>query len=310
MTIRSLRAGRRAVAAGVLLVTAVLGAGWASRRPASEAAAAVEHDPAALERARRLVDRIGAGRARVIDVFSGPDSLAGVVVEADGNRFIGWLTPHGDNLIVGALFDAAGHNRSQTELASRGLAPAGFTPDAGRTQRPAVAPPKPVLGGADLQRALAQSAGFVEGDSGPIVSAFIDLNCTFCARLYDLSRAPIGRGRLRIRWIPVAVIGADSLERAAALLQARDRPRALAAAHQHQLALVAAPPPLREAIAANNALLSTLTSGRPATPVLLVQRADGSYAATAGVPDDLTAFAGLSTSTLPAAGPDADPGGS
>ena len=141
-------------------------------------------------------------------------------------------------------------------------------------------------GGPQLERALARSASFIEGDAGPLVSIFIDPDCGFCARLYADSRRSISRGRLRVRWIPVAVLGPDSLAKAGALLEARD-PRHLPRPPSASSSSL----PTRVAIEANNTLLSALTSGHPATPVLLMQRADGQFVARLGLPDDLDAFA-------------------
>ena len=157
-------------------------------------------------------------------------------------------------------------------------------------------PARPPLTAAALRRALGRSASFVEGRGGPLVSAFIDLDCAFCARLYDESRPLVDAGTLRVRWIPVALIGRSSLGFAAAILLAADRPHALAAAQRGSLAPIVPPGPLREAIAANNALLSVLASGLPATPLLLAERADGSFMAHLGLPPDLRSFAAAAAS--------------
>jgi thiol:disulfide interchange protein DsbG len=125
-----------------------------------------------------------------------------------------------------------------------------------------------------------------------VLTAFVDMNCTYCSELYARSRALIGTGQMRVRWIPVAVIHPDSMARAAALLQARDPVRALAAAHAKVLPDLRPPnPALQAEIAANNALLSAVTDGHAMTPMLLVQRDDGSFAANAGLPADLAQFA-------------------
>jgi len=263
----------------------------------------------ALDRARRVVERISADRARVDEVFAGPDDLTGVVVGVDGGHFIGWLAPRSGLLMVGALFDGDGNNLTQRAMLARAYAvPA---QDAATT---AADPPAPGLaaagtalhganskGGtsrgtaltnAQLARALAQSAAFVEGDGGPVVTAFIDMSCPFCAALYAKSRGLVGGGRARMRWIPVAVIGPDSMSRAAAVLRSPDPIHALAAGYARAPADPRPPSAqLQARIAANSALLSTVTDGRAMTPLLLVQRVDGSFSASAGMPADLLAFA-------------------
>ncbi len=271
---------------------------------------------AARERARSIVRRISADRAQVVDAFAGPDALTGVVVEVDGARFVAWLTPGGQHLIVGALFDAEGSNLTRRQMLERGYAApiaaadpgAADAPDAALNRgvgsaasaQPSVAPQRLALTNGQLARALVQSAGFIEGDAGPVVFAFVDMNCGFCGRLYDQSRSLVGRGSARVRWIPVAVIGLDSMARAAAVLQSPDSVRALAAMHAHALAGVSPTGELQGAILANNALLSAITSGRSVTPMLLIQRGDGSFSASAGLPESLADFVAGANQPLPA----------
>lgn len=141
-------------------------------------------------------------------------------------------------------------------------------------------------------QALERSASFVEGNAGPLVVAFIDLDCPYCSQLWRRLRAPLAAGGLRVRWIPVAVADPDSAVRAATLLQADD-PVAALAAHQGRAGGLE-PDRLvirsTEDIAANNALLATLSDGRPATPLLVSRAADGRSQKVVGLPADLPAF--------------------
>lgn len=142
-------------------------------------------------------------------------------------------------------------------------------------------------------RALETSASFVEGHAGPVVAAFIDLDCGYCSLLWRRLRAPLATGRVRVRWIPVAILSPDRAGRAAALLQATD-PVAALAAHESRARAAAVLPPssafIADDIAANNALLAALTHGRPATPLLMSRGADLAPRAMPGVPQDLDAL--------------------
>lgn len=141
-------------------------------------------------------------------------------------------------------------------------------------------------------RALEASASFVEGHAGPIVVAFIDLDCAFCAQLWRRLRAPVAAGRIRVRWIPVAVVQPAGAWRAAALLRAAD-PVAALAAHADRMHAAAPAPAIAPApgddIAANNALLAVVTGGRPATPVLMWRVADLTLRLSPGLPQELAA---------------------
>jgi thiol:disulfide interchange protein DsbG len=141
-------------------------------------------------------------------------------------------------------------------------------------------------------RAFEKSAGFVEGSAGPVVTAFVDLNCVYCSRLWRQLRAPIASGQLRVRWVPVAVIAPDSEGLAAALLQHPD-PVAALAAHEsgtQRLAVAPASAATADGIAANNALLDIVTNRRPATPVLVARGADQQPQVAVGLPPDLAVF--------------------
>lgn len=145
-------------------------------------------------------------------------------------------------------------------------------------------------------RAIESSASFVEGHAGPVVAAFIDLDCGYCSQLWRRVRAPLAAGRLRMRWIPVAVLAPDGRARAAALLHAAD-PVAALAAHESRTGPLLQPP-LRlphaaatsEDIAANNALLAVLTEGRLATPLLVARAADRAPRLMVGLSADLPTF--------------------
>ncbi len=65
--------------------------------------------------------------------------------------------------------------------------------------------------------------------SGPrVVDVFFDPNCPYCHELYEDLRPWAGKQGLQLRWIPVAVLAPSSEGKAAAMLQAADRARALA----------------------------------------------------------------------------------
>jgi len=159
------------------------------------------------------------------------------------------------------------------------------------TLRPAEARPGSTV--AVSWHVVETSASFVEGHAGPVVAAFIDPDCGYCSQLWRRVRAPLAAGRLRMRWIPVAVLAPDGLQRAAALLLAADPVAALAA---HEIRSGASPPPMPnigamvDAVAANNALLDALTGGRPATPLLVARGAGHVPRLTIGLPADLAAF--------------------
>jgi len=76
---------------------------------------------------------------------------------------------------------------------------------------------------ADTVLADAPKATWIaDGDGGRVVYVFFDPNCPSCALLYRNLRTLIEPQDLQVRWIPVAVVNATSLGKAAAMLQAKD----------------------------------------------------------------------------------------
>lgn len=81
---------------------------------------------------------------------------------------------------------------------------------------------------ADTVLAGAPKATWIaDGQGARVVYIFFDPNCPSCQLLYKNLRSFIGSHDLQLRWIPVAVVDATSLGKAAAILQAPDPPAAL-----------------------------------------------------------------------------------
>ncbi len=74
---------------------------------------------------------------------------------------------------------------------------------------------------------LPKATWIAEGKGQRVVYIFIDANCPSCSLLYRNLRPLIEPLDLQIRWVPVAVVNATSLGKAAAILQAPDRLAAL-----------------------------------------------------------------------------------
>lgn len=236
-----------------------------------------------LQRARSLLAGIPMqSSASVRDVFESSTGMTGMVIETPQGPLVAWMPEQHEVLIIGAVFDRSGRNLSQQTMIERGFAAAADTPMASR-------------GSADadgkLLRSLQSAAGTTEGRSGPLVFAFVDPKCVYCSHLWRLARQPIAEGRIRVRWLPVGVLGEASLQLAGAVLQAPDPLAALNRLEAGQGAAVA--PPIsaatREALLANEALLRLLTAGRVVTPLLVARGAQGPIVSP-GLPPDLSAW--------------------
>jgi thiol:disulfide interchange protein DsbG len=236
-----------------------------------------------LSRARALLAGIPTqSSASVRQVFASTTGMTGLIVDTPQGPLVAWMPDTHEVLIVGAVFDRSGRNITQEQMLERGFATAADAPHSAR-------------GRADtderLFATLQAAPGVTEGRGGPLVIAFIDPKCAYCNQLWRLTRQPIAEARLRVRWLPVAVLGDDSSRIAAAVLQS---PQPLAVLAQHELGAqpllpVAATEATREALLANEALLRLLAAGRTVTPVLVARGAQGPLVSP-GVPPDLGAW--------------------
>lgn len=83
---------------------------------------------------------------------------------------------------------------------------------------------------ASLKTALTQAARatfITQGRGRHIVYVFFDANCGYCPLLYRNLQPLIEPNDLQLRWIPVAIVDATSLGKAAAILEADDPVAAL-----------------------------------------------------------------------------------
>jgi thiol:disulfide interchange protein DsbG len=203
---------------------------------------------------------------------------AAIAKANNGQRVLAWVSPDGQSLLWGALFDATGTNLTRELMNEHHV-----------TSEPKAHVPRSVEG--TLLDAVAQAEAVKTGTGGPTAYVFIDLNCGFCSALYQQLSPLIAHGRLRVNWIPVAILHATSLTKAAEVLQAFDRAQRLAqheATHDPRtgeggLAGQSPTDATKIAIAANNALLKILNSGQLATPTLLFKARSGQVFQHAGL---------------------------
>lgn len=235
-----------------------------------------------LAQARQLVAGASAGHLEARRVFAGPHGLYGVVVGAKGDpnsASILWVTPDRGAIVAGTLIDAAGNDLNTVAKFAMGL-------QFSATE--------------SLRRAsLPAARAIVTPGRGPILTAVIDPNCSYCHLLYDELMPHVLRGELRIRFVIVGVVKSDSARRAAAILSAPDPLAALAqdqrgfdvAREEGGYPIVNAhlAPGSVAAVAANNALIAK--AGIDGTPaVFYCSRRKASVRMIVGMPSSLAAL--------------------
>lgn len=225
---------------------------------------------------------------QVTTVFSGPSGLVGAVFEVgSGQKSVAWLTSDLKVVIPGAIYDAAGANLTERALRSQKV----YLSPADALTRAATVAARPVM----------------VGRTGPIVTFFMDPNCSFCHALYQQLAKPVEQGKLRVRYVLVGLIRPTSAARSAAILSAPDPAAALAkdetsfdsAAEEGGYGVPRAFAPtaaVKDAVAANGKLM--FEAGGMGTPTLLYCSAKtGKVAMEQGVPKNLSDWIGEISST-------------
>ena len=295
-------------AAAVLLLVAGMFA--AASLPVAEAAG---HDEAAGGAGQEspLITALRAGGARVM-ALGERGGLEGHFVElADGDAYGLYLTPDGyavagllygpdGSLLTGrqiaAARNAGGDGLGSAAESSVSAAAATGEVLAGDGLHGAAAPPAgtvwlahafaddaPVPGIDALLRRSVSAFGFTLGRAGPPIAVFADPGCRWSRAAVARLARPALDGRLRLRVVPVGVLGAASAREAAAIASAGD-PALAWFEGRHAAATVAG----ARRIERNNALFDAWEAG--AVPLIAWRARDGRIARRIGDIDDIAAW--------------------
>jgi thiol:disulfide interchange protein DsbG len=140
-----------------------------------------------------------------------------------------------------------------------------------------------------LTRVQDQGTSFLIGRSGPVFTDFVDPDCPYCHQEFRELQPLLLSGKLRLRIVPVAVLDADSLPRAATLLESRHPVekflQAEAGFHDGHLAVPRmqnVPSGIASAVERNNQLLVDIDPYGEVPAILFEDRAAGKVASMIG----------------------------
>ncbi|WNV05924.1 hypothetical protein RP726_05790 [Candidatus Methylospira mobilis] len=264
--------------------------------------------PATIDKpqAQSFLSQVSNNKIAVESVFSGPQGLTGVVLQSPtGEKGIGWITEASDQktsvfIVGGMVLNHEGKNLSvdayQTHIAG------------GSAEKVS----KKASGSGDLKDIDPfQLKGITLGQGDKTLIAFMDMNCHFCEKLFGFiiqNQDILYQAGVQVRFIPVGILGNDSIRRAVTVLQDENTPvdkeqynsaalRKLVANYNHQSLHTQEIPPLPEAIeqiveqvALSTDYLKSISPNRnAATPTLLWSGANGRQVRVSGVSslDDL-----------------------
>lgn len=201
--------------------------------------------PAALQYAKT------AGGLEVFKKFEAAGGLDGWVVQdkTSGKNLVVYASKDGEVLVAGMLVDKNGKNLSQAY--SEEHIPA---PDYSEVLSEITKDGASVLAGNPKAKAE--------------LTVLFDANCGFCKVLHKLVRPAIEAGELKVRYVPVAILGADSDTKGAGLLAAKNADEAATAAAEGKAA-VSSDKALLAKVKKNTELMKK--HGFGGTPVVLYQ---------------------------------------
>ena len=140
----------------------------------------------------------------------GPSGLTGWIVKdnASGKNVVVYTTADGQTLLAGMAVDMAGQNLT-AKYAEEHMPMTDYSPAYEAFTKSA----NTVLVGSKTAKAE--------------MTVIYDANCGYCKALHSLVTPAVEAGELRVRYVPVAILGGDSNLKAAGLLAAKDAAAAL-----------------------------------------------------------------------------------
>lgn len=231
--------------------------------------------------------------------------LRGLFVRSGPNFQVFYVTPDGQRVIPGVLYDAAGREQTRAQIATiPGAVPTVVVGDGGAAAGPAgpVAATAAAGGLGLLERLRAGGGGpearprvhaeVVGAEGAPTVWMLADPRCGYSVRAMQMLQPLVSSGRVRVGIVPVAVLdrepGGASARKAMAMLSLPPG-AALPAWGARALGGVPPAPDAPARLADNMALANAIRL--TGTPTFLFRRADGSEGRADGLPDNPAAIA-------------------
>lgn len=213
--------------------------------------------------------------------------LRGIFVR-NGTQFqVFYVTPDGQRVIPGAMFDATGKNLTRDHVASiPGAIPTVVIGD----EAPRPSAQVPLAPESSLKVMDSTTFGTTGSPSAPRLWVFIDPLCSWSVRAMERLRPYVASGRLQLAIVPVSVLDREDAGRSTLMAKAMlSLPSdAMVTAWIGNKLTKAAEPAVDLRLAANQAAAGTI--GLRGTPTILWRKADGTEGRADGLPSNLDAL--------------------
>lgn len=208
--------------------------------------------------------------AKIVARWPAAGGLTALVAESGSTRRLFYVTPDGEGLIVGLVFDAQGHNTTTADVAKAGL---NQSADAvSKTPAPA-----------EAWRAVQALTPIIQGRSERVIYAFIDPQCPYCHRFIRQIGPMVEQGQVQIRWLPVGILTDESKGLARALYHG-DADTAFAELMSG--ALQSTPPDHEDDLRVARNVLALRQTGKSVVPLFVYRDRDGNVIMQQGLPSD------------------------
>lgn len=213
--------------------------------------------------------RLMRNGSKILQRFDSVGGLRAIVADNGKEKRLFYVTPDGNALVAGLVFDERGRNVTTDDLARAGVGNSvtGVSPTVARK----------VWAEAASLRAVA------DGQRGPVVYAFIDPTCPYCHGFMRTIRPHIAAGRVQVRWLPMALLSQASKGLAESMYRGGRAEAVVRSLVNGKLVPMRETPEVRAAIARNLGVMRT--TGYTSVPTLVYQ-VNGRVVITPGVPTE------------------------
>jgi len=213
------------------------------------------------------IKKIEAKGAKIVGTFQAPDGLRGYAAQYQNRGMALYLTPDGQHVLLGNLYDADGKDLGAEPLQKLVYAPMA----------------KQIWSKMEASNWIADGSP----DAPRTLYLFSDPNCPYCNMFWEQARPWVKAGKVQLRHIMVGIIREDSPAKSAALLAAKDPEKAL---ENHEKAgkgstlkpLKDIPPAIQAKLDANQQLMDELELS--ATPAIFYLDEKGDLQQQQGAP--------------------------
>ncbi|PKY11828.1 hypothetical protein B1757_02380 [Acidithiobacillus marinus] len=176
--------------------------------------------PVSVQAVQSILSDASNNTVTVVQVWPGPGHLDGVIYkDVNNNEGVAWVNLHRGLVLIGTLIGRDGKNYNNAAQFSM-AADQEPTPETAATISNKSSNETSSDSTDTLIALKTRGDGFVVGSTGPEITVYIDPNSEASHRLYDALQSAVDAGKVRARYVLVALKNKSSLTKAEQILSA------------------------------------------------------------------------------------------